>query len=134
MGSRSERFVKLGVGVDLLDIVEVFKSVDQFLHCKRIVTGEGRRVLRAHRHLGDGRFESGLFEPGADRGKVAGGTDHLKAAFFVRHDIFRSSLERGFHDPIFGCAGSKQKLPAVLEHEGDRSVGTENARPGLEVR
>src|SRR4029453_13772005 len=88
------------VGVDVLDVFEVFEGVEEAKDPQGDVAVEGDRHAGDHRHLGRGVGDAGGVEGGADGAQVAGGGGDGEA-LIAGLDVLGAGLEGDLHDPVF---------------------------------
>ena len=120
--------VEVGGRVDLLDVVEILKGVDQLLHLFGIFAGELDFVEGLVRDFGDDGLDAGGFEGlgnGVEGGRFARDFD---GAVFVGDDVVGAGFKGDLHHGVFGRdAGGEDELADVLEHEGDGAFRAEVA-------
>ena len=120
--------VEVGGRVDLLDVVEILKGVDQLLHLFSVSAGELDFVEGLVRDFGDDGFDAGGFEGlgnGVEGGRFARDFD---GAVFVGDDVVGAGFKGDLHHGVFGRdAGGEDELADVLEHEGDGAFRAEVA-------
>src|SRR5690606_2199651 len=88
------------VGVDILDVVQVFQRVEDFLHLDGVFAGQHGLVVRLHDDFRDLGLEAGLFQRFLHAGVGERVAQHFEAAFLVLHHVVGAGFECGFHQPV----------------------------------
>src|SRR5918994_4382835 len=122
------------VGVDVLDVVEVFQGVEEAEDPEGHVAVEGDRHAGDHGDLGGVVGDAGGVEGGADGAEVAGGGGDGEA-LLAGLDVFGAGFEGDLHDAVLvGPVAQDDQQAAPVEEVGDAAgVGQAAATLGDHV-